>query len=77
MCAERMGDTIATCGRPSAGVAQWGTRQGCRVSRTGPGMALCGDPRSNAGAREVWALARTRTKERTVWLLCQDKVTRR
>jgi len=64
--------------RPSAGIAQWGTRQGCRVSRTGPGMALCGDLRSNAGAREVWAQRRPVWRGKTFWLLLGrlPKVTR-
>jgi len=39
--------------RPSTGVAQGGSRHGCRESREGTWMSLRDDPRSNAGARGV------------------------
>jgi len=46
--------------RPNAGLAQGAPRQGCRGSRTGPGMAHCGGPRSRTGVRACRALARHR-----------------
>ena len=80
-----MSATIATCGRPNAGVVQWGARHGCRASRTGPWMARCGGPTEQCRSEGSPSEARTRTKERRpfgyFWLGRQSgrlpKVTRR
>ncbi len=55
--------------RPSAGVAQGGSRHGCRERRKGTWMSLRDDPRSNTGAREV---LRSKTRMQgwpSFWLL--------
>ncbi len=55
--------------RPSAGVAQGGSRHGCRERSDGTWMSLRDDPRSNAGAREV---LRSKTRMQgwpSFWLL--------
>ena len=55
--------------RPSTGVAQGGSRHGCRESREGTWMSLRDDPRSNAGARGV---LRSKTRMQgwpSFWLL--------
>ncbi len=55
--------------RPSTGVAQGGSRHGCRERSDGTWMSLRDDPRSNAGARGV---LRSKTRMRgwpSFWLL--------
>jgi len=55
--------------RPSTGVAQGGSRHGCRERSDGTWMSLRDDPRSNAGARGV---LRSKTRMQgwpSFWLL--------
>src|SRR5690606_7045501 len=54
--------------RPSAGVAQGGSRHGCRERSDGTWMSLRDDPRSNAGAREVLR-SKTRMQGRAFFCL--------
>ncbi len=56
--------------RPNADSEPWATRQGCRVSRTGPWMAHCGGPRFRICGRVHRATARCQVMgARAFWLL--------